>query len=83
MLAHKNDVYTLYRCMAATAIMWTSVGAGVGAIVTGHHMVAVGLLCLALVLYPFRLKFTVRRIKADSFEEAMREIERIEREERQ
>lgn len=82
MLAHKSDLYKLYRCMAVTAIMWGSVGAAIVYLVAGQNMHAVALLCVALLLYPFRLKFTVRRIKADSFEEAMREIQEIEKRER-
>jgi hypothetical protein len=37
------------------------------------------MLVLALAAWPFRLKFQVRRIKADSFEEAMKEIMEQER----
>lgn len=79
MLARKSDLMSLYRSMAATAVMWASVGAAIVAIVNDQNELAVGLLVLALAAYPFRMKFTIRRIKADSFEEAMREIAKMER----
>lgn len=83
MIAKKSDLYRLYRSTAVTALMWGSVGAAIVYLVAGQNMEAVALLVVALLLYPFRLKFTVRRIKADSFEEAMREIAEIERREKQ
>lgn len=81
MLTNKSGLWHVYRSMAATAAVYTFVGGAIGCMFNGQMGAAAILLGLALAAWPFRMKVTVHRIKADSFEEAMREIAEIERRE--
>lgn len=74
MLMRPSDLSRFYMSLAAGALMWMAIGASMPLIVTGNNYLAVAALCTALMCWPFRLKFQFRKIKADSFEDAMRKI---------
>lgn len=80
MMMRKSDLKMFYAQLAVSALMWVCVGASMPLLVSGQNYEALAMLVVALMLWPFRLKFYLRRIHADSFEEAMREIMKSERE---
>lgn len=82
MIMRKEDMRQFFVATCATALMWASIGAAAPFIVMGYPLVAVALLAVALAAWPLRLKFKVRRIKSDNFEDAMREIMEYESRER-
>lgn len=81
MFMNKDDMRRFYMNLAAGATMWAAIGASVVLLAYGNHYLAVAALCLAIACWPHRLKFQMKRIKADSFEAAMREIMEIEKRE--
>ena len=81
MFMNKGDLRRFYMNLAAGATMWAAIGASVVLLVYGNHYMAVAALCLAIMCWPYRLKFQMRRVRADSFEAAMREIMEIEKRE--
>lgn len=83
MFMRKSEMAGFALSMVASGLVWALVGASIPMLVMGSYAAAAVLLGLALCLWPFRLKVRVRRITADSFEEAMREIMKHEREDRQ
>lgn len=74
MLMRPGDLSRFYMNLAAGALMWMAIGASMPLIVMGNHYMAAAALCTALMCWPFRLKFQLRKISADSFEDAMRQI---------
>lgn len=80
MMMKKSDLKMFYTQLAVSALVWLFVGASMPLLVMGQNAAAIVMLLVALVLWPFRLKFTLRRIHADSFEEAMRGMLKHERE---
>lgn len=82
MFMSKSDVRKFYMNLFASALMWAAIGASVVLLGYGNHYMAVAALCLAMMCWPYRLKFRMQRLNADSFEAAMREIMEIEKRER-
>lgn len=81
MFMNNGDLRRFYMSLAAGATMWAAIGASVVLLAYGNHYLGIAALCLAIMCWPHRLKFQMRRIKADSFEAAMREIMEIEKRE--
>lgn len=81
MIINSADVRRFYMNLTAGALMWAAIGASVVLLAYGNHYLAMAALCLAIACWPHRLKFQMRKIRADSFEAAMREIMEIEKRE--
>jgi hypothetical protein len=82
MFMNKSEMRRFYMSIAAGSLMWMLMGASVVLLTYRNHYLAVAALCLAMMCWPYRLKFQMRRLTADSFEEAMSEMMEIEKREK-